>query len=325
MTAKDLFGNELPEPTPPEKFRLSDGSLISESDLKKADEEIQMEAMRSWFYSHFQNPVEETPYNSEEGGYQYLSGGPYEARDEIDSRFEGVVADEVRDKIVDELERESDEWAGLPRPGDYDDYLLETIAPPSEHVKKFTTSIANIRKLVKTPVDPAEEQFFRRMLYASVITALETYLSDRFVSSITNNPEKLRKFVETFPRFQKESIKVSDTFKKSGSLEREVKLILLGEILWHRLIVVANMFKATFGVDFPDPKALVELLRAVEVRHDLVHRSGKNKDGVEHAITPEDIEKIVVESETLVKWIDCQQDKFTTEGGEGSESEVIVI
>src|SRR5579863_9313549 len=310
MVDKDLFGNELPEPPPSEKFKLSSGSVISESELREADEEIQLEAMRNWFYSHFQNPVDEMPYNSQEGGYQYLFGGPYDPQEEIDSRFESLIPDEVRQKLVKELENESSEWAGLPRPEDYDDYLLETIAPSSEHSERFTGSIASIRKLVKTPINPDQEQFFRRMLYASVITALETYMSDRFVSSITNNPEKLRKFVETFPTFQKESMKVSDTFKKSGSLEREVKLILLGEILWHRLIIVSKMFKSTFDVDFPEPKVLAELLRAVEVRHDLIHRSGKNKDGVEHAITPWDIEQLIVEAETLFNRIESQEEKF---------------
>jgi RiboL-PSP-HEPN len=322
MGNEDLFGDEALEKPEPETFELPDGSRVSESHLEQESEETQIAAMRSWFFDNFQDPVHETPYDSREGGYIYLHGGPYNAKEELTSRFDGVVPEEIINKLADELTDESWEWEGRER---YDDYILDTIAPPSEHIERFTMSIANIRKLVETPIDPAEEQFFRRMLYASVITALETYLSDRFVSSITNNPEKLRKFVETFPRFKKESIKVSDTFKKSGSLEREVKLILLGEILWHRLIVVANMFHATFGVDFPDPKALAELLRAVEVRHDLVHRSGKNKDGAEHTITPEDIEKVVVESETLVKWIDCQHEKFIPENRDAAGGEAIVV
>jgi len=322
MGNENLFGNEAPGKPEPETFELPDGSRVSESHLEQESEETQIAAMRSWFFDNFQDPVHETPYDSREGGYIYLHGGPYNAKEELTSRFDGVVPEEIINKLADKLTDESWEWEGRER---YDDYILDTIAPPSEHVERFTMSIANIRKLVKTPIDSAEEQFFRRMLYASVITALETYLSDRFVSSITNNPEKLRKFVETFPRFKKESIKVSDTFKKSGTLEREVKLILLGEILWHRLIVVANMFYATFGVDFPDPKALAELLRAVEVRHDLVHRSGKNKDGAEHTITPEDIEKVVVESETLVKWIDCQHEKFSPDSGDAAGSETIVV
>ena len=166
------------------------------------------------------------------------------------------------------------------------------------------------------------------MLFASVITALETYLSDRFVSSISNNPEALRKFVETFPRFKKEDIKLSDIFKKSDGLEREVKTMLLTEMVWHRLIIVGKMFTGTFGVDFREPHDQAELLRAIEVRHDLVHRSGKTKDGVEHVITPEQIEKLIVEADHLVSWIDCQHDKFKTDeptdNEEGKGEEIVI-
>jgi hypothetical protein len=275
-----------------------------------------MDAMRSWFFSNFQDPVEETPYISSEGGYQYLFGGPYDANEELDNRFEDIVPQEVRAKLGHELQDQSWEWAGRARDSDFDDYILENIAPPSEHIGRFTASIANIRKLVTTATDPSEEQFFRRMLYAGVITALETYLSDRFVSSITNNSAALRKFVETFPRFRKESISVSDVFKKSDHLERYVKTILVGEILWHRLVAVSNMFKDTFDVNIPKLNDMAGLLRAVEIRHDLVHRSGKDKDGVEHTITPENIEQIIKEAEILVGSIDLQREKFESQDGE---------
>jgi hypothetical protein len=316
MANKDLFGNEVPEAPSPEEFELPDGTFVSELDLKDADEETQLDAMRSWFYSHFQHPAEETPYNSQEGGYQYIHGGPYDASEEIDSRFEGVVPDEVREKLADELDGESSEWAGHPRDSDYDEYILEAIAPPPEHIYRFTASVTNIRKLVKTSVDSTEEQFFRRLLYASVITALETYLSDRFVSSITNNPKALRKFVETFPRFQKESLKLSDIFKKSDHLERQVKSMLLSEVVWHRLVSIGKMFTGTFEVNFPEPRDLQDLLKAVDIRHDLVHRSGKNTDGVEHTITIEEMEKVIAASNTLVSWIDRQNDKFKADEDE---------
>src|SRR6266566_8887436 len=100
MTAKDLFGNDLPEP---EQFRLRDETTIDEIHLKDAAEETQKEAMRSWFLDHFQDPVEETPYDSGEGGYIYIYGGPYDAREELEARFDGIVPEEVIEKLADEL------------------------------------------------------------------------------------------------------------------------------------------------------------------------------------------------------------------------------
>ncbi len=310
MADKDIFGNDIPEE---EKFRLKNGSFISEGSLKIAEEDTQIEVMRVWFFSNFQDPVEETPYDGREGGYQFRRG-PFDAREELESRFEGIVPEEVMDILVRELENQAMEWEGVDRDEDYDDYLIESIAPPSEHIKRFHVSIESIRRLVKTKVDSTEEQFFFRLLYASVITALETYLSDRFISSITNNPKALRNFVETFPAFRKEPMKLSDIFKKSEGLERQVRKLLLGEFLWHRVIIASKMFSDTFDVHFPEPNDLRELLRSIDTRHDLVHRSGVNKDGVEHTITPEAVNNLISEAGKLVSWIDVQEDKFKATG-----------
>jgi hypothetical protein len=310
MSDRDLFGNELPAQPEPETFHLRDGSSIDESGLQDANEKIQSDAMRSWFYANYQDPAQSNPYDSEEGGYVYLYGGPYNAHEELISRFEGIVPDEAVERIANELSNEAWEWEGRDRG---DDYVLDTIAPPSEHIERFSASIANIRKLLNTPVDPTEEQCFRRMIFANIITTLETYLSDRFVSSITSNPKALRNFVETYPRFKKEAIKLSDIFKKSDNLELQVKSMLLSEVVWHRLVNVGKMFTDTFGLDFPEPENHKDLLRAIDIRHDLVHRSGKTKNGIEHTITPEGIEQIIVKADALVSWIDEQNDKFNVE------------
>jgi hypothetical protein len=239
MAPKDLFGNDLPEPAP-------------RRTLEEEDEETQLEEMRDWFYANFQDPVEETPYDSEEGGYIYLYGGPYDPDEVLREEFEGKVSDQVLEKLIREIENVSSEWEGRQKPEDYDDYLWESVAGSSEQLARFNASLGNIRKLVVAKIDPAEQQFFLRMLFASVVTVLETYLSDRFVSSMRENPKALQKFVETFPRFKDEGFKLNQIFEKWTNLEHRVRTVLLGEIVWHRLPNVGSMFKDTFDVDFPE-------------------------------------------------------------------------
>lgn len=299
MAAKDLFGNDLPEPDPFDN-------------LTNEDEETQLEEMRNWFFANFQDPVEETPYDSAEGGYIYLYGGPYHADEVLREKFEGKVSDEVLEKLIQEIGNISWEWEGRPKAEDYDDYAWDTIARSSEQLERYNASVANIRKLVAAKIDPAEEQFFLRMLFASVVTVLETYLSDRFVSSMRENPKALKKFVETLPRFRDEGFKLNQIFEKWKGLEHRVRTILLGEIVWHRLISIRSMFKDTFDVDFPELTDLADLLRGIDIRHDLIHRSGRTKDGVEHMITPEAIEKLIVNADALVTRIEAQNDKLGT-------------
>jgi hypothetical protein len=71
-----------------------------------------------WFRDNYEDPAESTPFCSEEGGYMYLCGGPYDAREELAARFaadDGVSVDEldeIIDLAVEEIERDGgDEWA----------------------------------------------------------------------------------------------------------------------------------------------------------------------------------------------------------------------
>ncbi|HHQ4772502.1 TPA: PIN domain-containing protein [Aeromonas veronii] len=75
------------------------------------DEKI--EEMKSWFLSNFEDPAHSCPYESREGGYQYIWGGPYYARDEIVNEFEGIASDAIINEVVDDLESICWEWSGV--------------------------------------------------------------------------------------------------------------------------------------------------------------------------------------------------------------------
>ncbi len=50
-----------------------------------------IKAMVAWFLENFDDPAEETPYESAEGGYQYIWGGPYGAGEELFAAFGDAV------------------------------------------------------------------------------------------------------------------------------------------------------------------------------------------------------------------------------------------
>ena len=60
---------------------------FSSKDLEEADPDRQREMLVEWFASRYQDPAHDTPYDGREGGYQYIHGGPYEARDELEQNF----------------------------------------------------------------------------------------------------------------------------------------------------------------------------------------------------------------------------------------------
>src|SRR5205807_5097301 len=121
--------------------------------------------------------------------------------------------DEIIGELSDELDSRSFEWSPnsnrlLPS----DDYFFDASATTSHHQEALENSIASIKRLLEVRVEAAEYQFFLRMLYAGVITALETYLSDRFISSVNDDPLIRRKFVETTPDFKVQKVPLSDLF-----------------------------------------------------------------------------------------------------------------
>jgi hypothetical protein len=302
MDQQFLFGDAEPE----REFELPNGGSITLSKLRRAKHDIQVAVMRKWFYANFEDPAESTPYDSAEGGYQYIWGGPFDAHEELEGEFGGIVPDEVIKELADELSAIAFYWSGNSSASDssfqFDDYLFRL--SPDSYVGAFNNSTLNIRRLLETKVGTADAQLFLRLLYVNVITALETYLSDKFISSITADRTLLRKFVETTPDFQSEKIPLSDIFKASEEIDQKVKAYL-SEVVWHRLDRIKSMFRDTLGTEFPSD--LRGLFKAIIVRHDFVHRNGKTKDGTEHVLDEDDIKKLLEMAESFVSCVESQQ------------------
>ncbi|MFN7934747.1 MAG: DUF262 domain-containing protein [Bryobacteraceae bacterium] len=58
-----------------------------------------VEKMIEWFFKHYKDPADGVPYDSGEGGYQYVLGGPYNARDVLQEEFENVPDLLIEDAI----------------------------------------------------------------------------------------------------------------------------------------------------------------------------------------------------------------------------------
>lgn len=87
---------------------------INIDELEQAGFDSQKDMLIAWFVSRYQDPAHETPYDGREGGYQYIHGGPYEAREELGSEFGSYVSDEVIEAAADEIESDgTTEWAPI--------------------------------------------------------------------------------------------------------------------------------------------------------------------------------------------------------------------
>ena len=89
------------------------------SDYKK------IQSIKEWFYSNFEDPVNSTLYESREGGYQYIWGGPYEIEEEQYFAFEGAVSTGLIEKAAQQILDEDGTWDWAPHSNriapDYDE------------------------------------------------------------------------------------------------------------------------------------------------------------------------------------------------------------
>jgi 5-methylcytosine-specific restriction endonuclease McrA len=184
------------------------------------------------------------------------------------------------------------------------DYLFNYTQISDKYFSNFKENIRNIRELntfSELTKDKVKEHL-RNMLFANVITSLETYLSDAFINTVKSNKLFLRKFVETFHNFRNEKFEVRELFIYYDSIdERATKAML--DVIYHDLPKVKGMYSDTLGIELTD---LSLIYKAVLKRHDFVHRNGKTKDGEKHIIEIKDIEDLCKLVEVFVENIDKQ-------------------
>jgi hypothetical protein len=104
------MGERFKEP-PVVSLNLSEKLLKPERETDGLEGDDLKEAIKEWFLSNFEDPAENTPFESAEGGYQYIWGGPYDAREQIEGYFGDTIPEKIIDEVVQELERDADEWA----------------------------------------------------------------------------------------------------------------------------------------------------------------------------------------------------------------------
>ena len=286
MTSEELY------------FDPESGRDIPRVELAALPEDEQKRIAKHWFRQHYEDPVENTPYESAEGGYIYIWGGPHRAEDVLYSEFSGALPNECIEEIANELETDHDviEWASIPGPEDFDTSVFA-----SEFFPRFEESISRIRRLASYELKDADQNPFIALLYANVITSLEAYLSDVFISLVVRHPSLLRKFVESDPLFKSQRTATSELFNLMDSIEARVRSQLY-VLPFHRLEKVQKMYDQALGIKFPS--GLKEILNAVQVRHDIIHRNGARKDGTQVILSTSALDNLLAKVEAFVESLD---------------------
>lgn len=151
-------------------------------------------------------------------------------------------------------------------------------------------------------LDEASRNLLYRTLFANIISSMEAYLSDRLIQKVLSTEKYKRMFTEKFKDFEDERIPLSNLFSMLDKIDSHIQK-KLREIIYHNLPRVKNIYKSVLDINLGD---ISLLMKDVAVRHDIVHRNGKDKDGNMREITKEDVLTLAERVSNFIKNIEDQ-------------------
>lgn len=147
-----------------------------------------------------------------------------------------------------------------------------------------------------------------RMLFASLFSGLESFLSDTLIKAVTERPEALANLLEHDKDILTEKFTLLE-ISKHPNLVVDTVTTHLREILYHNLPKVNALYRIALGIDFfkmLDKEEVKTLNNAVQLRHHCVHRNGKDIDGNRlDVFTPEYVSSILDLTTWLVRKLDA--------------------
>lgn len=150
----------------------------------------------------------------------------------------------------------------------------------------FLRSSSGLMNLAKADVTDRLERALFTMLYANSFAILEAYLCDRLVSLVTYNEDVLKGFLSRYDKLGASKIPLQAVLGNPRIVYQQVDYHLKA-LIYHKFADVEGVYKAAFGIDvFPDAKVKRFLEAATEIRHDCVHRNGRDKTGAQRDISP---------------------------------------
>ncbi|KLV46266.1 hypothetical protein SH16_01751 [Aeromonas caviae] len=149
-----------------------------------------------------------------------------------------------------------------------------------------------------------ENQVLQRMIFSSVITAMEAYLSDTMKKNVLNRHAIKRRFVEIHKPFVEKNMKEARVFEFLDNLDKRINEEI-DKISFHNIGTVKDLYRDVLLCQLPEAE-ISALIKSVETRHDIVHRNGKSIAGEMVIVTKKDVRELIKLVRRVVVSIDKQ-------------------
>ncbi|MDJ0620158.1 MAG: HEPN domain-containing protein [Calothrix sp. MO_192.B10] len=234
----------------------------------------------------------------------YLDGDPNDDT--------SILGTSILVKVQGEVAKEDENWEVseyevmnvyfYPADEDYlDEEQLDAILSNTEFYQTFLDEISSLQVLNNLSLpDCNVQKTLKRQIYIGAITCLETYLSDAFINTVLSNDKYLRSFFKSFKDFKEQKIGMHQLLEHADNAKEIAKKARL-EVIFHNLSKVSNMYKKTLDISFP---SFSDIARYISIRHDLVHRNGKTKEGNETPVDDQNVDTVINDIRSFVEQID---------------------
>lgn len=223
--------------------------------------------------------------------------------------LENEKADQwIRDRLEDEdVDEESEEYKDLADEySNLQEYLREQFEFEEDlkWLKKndsstihrlFLEEISELEKLIINNPLKTKPYIMYRMTYAHSVSLLEAFLGDTVKSLVNDND---RFFVNSFKIAELKNVKYTLEFlATTESNPRALAIKELSKILYHNMPKVKIIFETILGKKIE--LNISEVDKITKIRHDIVHRNGKNKEGNPIYLDQKDITDMFLEIKSL--------------------------
>lgn len=140
------------------------------------------------------------------------------------------------------------------------------------------------------------KEFLYRQLFAGTISSMEAFLFSTLISEVLSSDDNKRNFIEKYLPYRDKKVAFSSLFQQMESLDSIIRETLCS-LSYNNLAKIKPLYKDVLDIDLGDISCL---MKAVQIRHDIVHRAGKNKDGIPCSITKEDVITLVEQVSSLM-------------------------
>ncbi|MBY5539349.1 hypothetical protein HFO60_04720 [Rhizobium leguminosarum] len=174
---------------------------------------------------------------------------------------------------------------------DYDEFLAEY--EPFEPYEVYSQSVRELSEIdMNAPISGTAKAAFLKMLHLQCVAILEAYLSDRLISVISDDDNKMIALIGSSDALRTKEVKLIEIAKQPDYLKRTTKAFLQ-RFSFHDLEKVAKFYKAVLHVDLYSSDAnKSEMDEVIQKRHHIVHRNGRDNDGRAVFITSLDVSRL---------------------------------